>query len=217
MMKIGTPVQLEASAEGERQFFRTSILDQAKGKIYIDYPIEEATGKVRFFLEGSEFQATFIGTDEAVYSFSTEVTGRLKTHVPMLVLKDPGKEEYSRIQRREFVRVEASLDAAVHSPDGLFPPFTAVTADVSGGGAALALKEGHPLEALTEVDVWLSVPYRSGEIQYLCFKASVIRISSSEGRTRAHVKFEEADEQVRQKLIRYIFEKQQEDKERGIV
>lgn len=217
VVKIGSVIQLELEdAEGGKQKLRSKILDYSHSRIYIDYPVSEATERPRFFLEGTEFHASFIGKDEAVYAFKTEVTGRIKKNIPMLVLRDPGKEHYSRIQRREFVRLDTSLDLAVYSKEEMFAPFTTITNDISGGGMSATLPKDHKLEKDNLVLVWISLPYRSGEIQYLSVEAKVIRVRLQDGWPRASFAFVSLEDGAREKIIRYIFEKQHEEKERGL-
>lgn len=217
LVKIGSVINLELEdAEGSKQKMRSKILDYNNSRIYIDYPISEATDKPRFFLEGTEFHASFIGKDEAVYAFKTEVTGRVKKNIPMLVLRDPGKDGYSRIQRREFVRIDASLDLAVYSKENMFEPFTTITNDISGGGMSVTLPDNHKLQRHDHILAWISIPYRSGEIQYLNVEAVVIRVRLKDGWSRASFKFERLEEGAREKIIRYAFEKQHEEKERGL-
>ncbi|CAM3716534.1 flagellar brake protein [Alkalicoccus chagannorensis] len=217
MIKVGNMIHLEAEDEESGvEKLRSKILDYDKDRIYIDYPISEKTDKQRFFLDGTQFNVSFIGKDEAVYSFRTEVTGRARDRVPMLVLKDPGKDNYTRIQRREFVRLDTSLDAAFYSPDDLFEPFTTTTIDISGGGMAARLPETLTIKKGELVDIWSAVPFRNGDIEYLRLKAETVRVVPGTGWSTGSFKFIGIDESMRQKIVRYIFEKQQEYKERGL-
>ncbi|SDN37883.1 flagellar brake protein [Alkalicoccus daliensis] len=217
LVKLGSTINLELEdAEKGKHRLRSKILDYHNSKFYIDYPISEESDRQKFFLEGTEFQVSFIGKDEAVYSFKTEVTGRVKKNIPMLVLRDPGKENYSRIQRREYVRIDTSIDLALYSEEEKFQPFTTITNDISGGGMSATLPKNHKLHKNDVITAWLSLPYRSGEIQYLSVKAQVIRIRLEREWPRASFKFRNVDEGVREKIIRFTFEKQHEESEKGL-
>ncbi|MFB4163439.1 flagellar brake domain-containing protein [Alteribacillus sp. JSM 102045] len=77
------------------------------------------------FLEGTQLSAWFIGTDQAVYSFETEGKGRQKDKIKVILISDPG-----RIQRRNYVRIDASIDVAVHPLNNDFSPFLTSTLDI---------------------------------------------------------------------------------------
>lgn len=65
------------------------------------------------------------------YSFNTEVLGRKSGNVQMILLACPPAEEFIKIQRREYVRVETPVDIAVEH-DGQKLQFAAE--DISAGG-----------------------------------------------------------------------------------
>jgi len=138
LIKVGNTIHLELNNVDEaKKRYKSKILDHNSGQVFIDYPVDQKTKKPSFFLEGTQFRIWFVGRDEAIYLFETEVLGKDEKKFPMLVLKDPGEQEYVRIQRRQYVRVDTNIDVAVYSLTNKFPPYTTVTADVSGGGMAL--------------------------------------------------------------------------------
>lgn len=212
MIKVGQTIHLELKVPDgdQKQRFKSKVLDYERTFVYIDFPVNEENKKPSFFMEGTEFRIWFAGKDQAVYSFETQVLGKVDRGIPMLVLKDPGRDEYIRIQRREYVRVDTAVDVAVHPiRDGL-SPFTTVTLDISGGGAALVLQGNHKLREKDVLDLWISIPFRIGGIEYVHAKAEVIRIIDGKSPIKCSCKFTEINEHDRQKVIRYAFEKQLE-------
>lgn len=220
LLNIGDTIYLELEDESkeEMQRFKCRLVDRVREFLFIDYPINERTKKVGFFHDGTEFSASFIGKDQAVYLFQTQLLGRKNSRIQMLVLKDPGKEKYIRIQRRQHVRVETSIDVAVHPKNEEFPPFVSVTADISGGGIALVLPRNHKIPVGKEILCWLSLPMQTGEIKYIQVDCLVIRIISSKDslREKASIQFMNINENDRQTIIRYCFERQLYLRKKGI-
>ncbi|RXJ03924.1 pilus assembly protein PilZ [Anaerobacillus alkaliphilus] len=212
MLNIGDTIFLEIDdeKEEEKQRFKCRLVDRVREYLFIDYPINDRTKKVGFFHDGTQFGASFIGKDQAVYLFQTQLVGRKKARIPMLVLIDPGQDKYNRIQRRQHVRVDASIDVAVHSINKEFTPFVSVTADISGGGIALVLPKNHTFSGGEDIICWLSIHLQTGEIKYVKVECHVIRIISTKDspREKASIQFSNINENDRQTIIRYVFERQ---------
>ncbi|MBU8907222.1 flagellar brake protein [Desertibacillus haloalkaliphilus] len=207
MIAIGDTIFLDLKEDGKR--FKCRLVDQIHDIFVIDIPINEKTNKPGFFYDGTQFVAWFIGSDQAVYSFDTEIRGRKKGNIPMLLLKNPGKENYLRIQRRNYVRVETSIDVAVHPFKHEFPPFVTTSLDLSGGGIAILLPKNHTVKAGTNIHCLLVLHMQSGDIHYIKTECRVIRIIEQHAlRERASLQFINISDHDRQKAIRYCFERQ---------
>ncbi|KPD00867.1 Flagellar brake protein YcgR [Geobacillus sp. BCO2] len=214
MIKIGDSIRLEPSDGSARQY-RSKALAVADGAVHISYPIDEQSGKTVYLLNGMQFKATFVGQDGGLYMFDTEVKGKIRDPLPMVVLAYPGEEYVVRIQRRRYVRVKANVDAAVHPSDSEFAPFTTMTVDISAGGAALLVPPAHAslLRPGMAVELWLVLAMRSGEFHYVQTKASIVRMADDErGMANMSVEFTDVAPQDRVRLIRYSFERQLEER-----
>ncbi|WP_100398527.1 flagellar brake protein [Bacillus sp. FJAT-44742] len=141
MIEIGDRIFLERKeiSSGELSRFRCRLVGKREGVLIIDFPINEQTQKSAFFIEGTVFHAWIIGADSAVYSFVTEIQARNKDKIPVLLLKDPGEKGMKRIQRRNYVRVDACANLALHSVNEEASPIIIFTTNISGGGAAAVL------------------------------------------------------------------------------
>ncbi|MDT8860033.1 flagellar brake domain-containing protein [Alkalihalobacillus sp. MEB130] len=214
-MKIGLTIFLELQerkdSEKGVQRFKCRLVDIKDAIYVIDYPINEETGKPSFFFDGTEFRASFITEDEsAMYAFDTEIVGRMKGNIPVLFLKDPGKEKYIRIQRRNYVRVETAVDVAIHPINSEFSPFTTVTLDLSGGGCAILLPQNQSFLEQGQTTIHLVLHMQTGDIVYVKALCKVVRVFTprKEARRRASLQFLDIDERDQQKIIRYCFERQ---------
>nr|WP_240730311.1 flagellar brake domain-containing protein [Geobacillus kaustophilus] len=208
MIKIGDSIRLEPSDGSARQY-RSKALAVADGAVHISYPIDEQSGKTVYLLNGMQFKATFVGQDGGLYMFDTEVKGKIRDPLPMVVLAYPGEEYVVRIQRRRYVRVKANVDAAVHPSDSEFAPFVTMTVDISAGGAALLVPPAHAplLRPGMAVELWLVLAMRSGEYHYVQTKASIVRMADDErGMAKMSVEFTMGEGWRQQNLNRTLME-----------
>jgi len=216
MMKVGDRIRLEP-LDGSTHQYRAKVFAVMDDAIHISYPVDEQSGKTVYLLNGMQFKASFVGQDGSLYMFDTEVKGKVRAPLPVVVLDYPGDAYIIRIQRRRYVRVKANVDAAVHPLGGEFTPFATMTVDVSAGGAALLIPPSHaPLfHPGLVVELWLVLTMRSGEYHYVQATASVVRTATSEhGVAKASVEFTDLSPQDRARLIRYSFERQLDEKKR---
>lgn len=224
MLEVGDTLEiqpLKTGNEKEQNRYKARLVDLDEQAFYIDLPVNKETDRTGFFFEGTEFKISFVKNDSAVYTFRTEVIGRRKTNIPMLVLKRPTKEDYVRIQRRAFVRVETPVDVAVH-PKGeqTFRPFQTVTADISAGGAAIVLPPDHPLKEQQEIFCFIALAFQSGAIDYVrtpCMIHRLLEGNETDKRQKATLQFVDLDEGDKEKVIRLCFDRQLEMKRKGIL
>ncbi|WP_096190639.1 flagellar brake protein [Evansella halocellulosilytica] len=210
MIKIGSVIYIETnSSEEDKKRYRSKILDYERDQIFIDFPVDEQSNKPIYFLQGTQLRAWFLGEDEAFYLFHTEVLGKSERNIPMIILHDPGTDKYARIQRRQYVRVDTSVDVAVQLPHSK-KLFTSISLDISGGGMAVELPVGHDLKAGEEVTAWIALAYQSGEINHIKTRSYIVRILQDNSREKASFQFVGLNEQKRQMIVRYCFEKQLE-------
>src|SRR5690625_3323193 len=135
-MKVGTVLSIEVDRGLKGPIYcRSKVIKLNRRNLFIDLPTNIHTKKTVYLSKGDQLFVTFIGADEAVYQFNTEIKGRKNLNVPALKLAYP--EQIDRIQRRNFVRIKATVDVAVHCPQLTFRPFTTVSYDISGGGLSI--------------------------------------------------------------------------------
>ncbi|GAA5415387.1 uncharacterized protein YpfA [Paraliobacillus ryukyuensis] len=211
LIKIGIPLTLETiQNEEEHTKYRCKVVEQEESTIYIDYPINEKTGRTDIFPKGAEFSVSFIGKDEAVYQFFTEIKGKKQGNMPMLLLHYP-KDKLNRIQRREYVRINSTLDIAVHDLSNEKEAYTSITKDISGGGLSVVLPNDQLQYDEEElVEILLVLPMNNGNTEYIKAKASVVRMLQKKDMHKPllTLKFHDILEKDRQQIIRYCFEVQ---------
>jgi c-di-GMP-binding flagellar brake protein YcgR len=218
MLTIGEKLILEPKYAANKESYKCMIVEMGDGTFFIDYPVDVQTGKVVFLMDGTELKASYQDSEKGTYLFDTEVFKKVKGNIPMIQLLLPPEDMFIRIQRRQFVRIETSIDVAIHSTNGEFSPFRTVTEDLSAGGAAIRMPKNVKLGDVAFIQIWLALPLNSGEIVYMKLVSKVIRIvTKNNGLTRLSVQFVAPAKHETQIIMRYIFERQAEMKKRGLI
>jgi len=204
-LKIGTILTLEPTYTERIEKFRCRVVEQGENLIYIDYPINVDTKKTSFLVDGAQFRVTFMTEDKQSFAFNTEVLGRKGGKVPMIILSCPPPEEFLKIQRREYVRVETKADVSVEF-DGQFTPL--VTEDISAGGLAVILNRPVNFQEGDKVKLTIVLPYSNGDIKYVQTSAIIVRIFEKGGVRIASIQFTDTDDLDKQHIVRFCFERQ---------
>jgi c-di-GMP-binding flagellar brake protein YcgR len=217
MINIGDTIILEPKNTDENEKYRCKLVEKKGEQIFIDYPVNMESGRTVFLLDGTQLKGSFVGKDNTVYLFETEVQGRTKQNIPMIALSYPEENNLVRIQRRQFVRVDTSVDVAAHPIKGEFNPFVTITSDISAGGAALILPTKAKLEPGSVFNCWIVLPMQSGDYHYIMLKSRAIRvIPGRDGeRDKMPIEFIDISDSERQLLIRFSFERQINLKRKG--
>src|SRR5699024_6789760 len=217
-MRPGTTLILQQSYNTDRETDRLKckMIEISDDYIIIDIPINTRTGKTAFVSDGTYFIATFIDEYSNVYQFNTKIIKKIKRNIPGYFLYRPKEEEITRIQRRQYVRVNADVDVAVHSLDNYFPAFTTVTSDISGGGLSIIIPQDVVLSGLTECSLYF-VLNNSGKYEYINVKGEITRIHRKQSEIHtASIQFLEMETESRQKVIRFCFQKQREERRKEL-
>ena len=137
--------------------------------------------------------------------------------MPVLKIIYEGDDQLEKIQRREYVRVDVSLDASLETESG--ERYNLVTTDLSAGGVAINIKDIDSFEEGDFVDLLIVVPQEDEPPFYLSVDAKVVRIWEAEQRRLASFQFVELDDEVRQQVVRYCFDRQLKERQerRGIL
>ncbi|MDQ0205898.1 flagellar brake protein [Alkalicoccobacillus murimartini] len=219
-MEVGMTLYLEAKHQEMEKpvpVYRCRVVDIEDGRLIIDYPINEETKKPAFFYDGTQFKTWWVSKEEAVYSFEATILGRKKAEIPVLVLNQPEPDQIMRMQRREYVRISARADVAVHPAGSAYYPFASTTVDISGGGCAVTLPRNYESPPVGDVVMLYLVLHRpSGTVDYLQVKADIVRVIQPTEHSQERISFEflHLAKRDREKIMTYIFEKQLVEKKK---
>ncbi|MBD3110371.1 PilZ domain-containing protein [Bacillus sp. AGMB 02131] len=218
MLKIGDSLILKSKYSSEPEEYKSKILEFNGRTLFIDFPTNIANNKTTLLADGTKLKATYISNEtSSVYLFDTEVLGKVNHPIQMMQMFYPDKEEHIKIQRREYVRIETKIDAAIHSDNNDVKPFTTVTEDISAGGTSIILPHGIDLKLDSFISIILVIHLKSGNIHYVKTPCKVIRTIDQRGKVRtASLKFLDISNNDQQNIMRFVFEKQLEQRNKGI-
>lgn len=214
MIKAGTTLQLEPIHNDTFERYRCRVVEIGEEGLYIDYPIHTKTEKAVFLIDGTQLKASFIVNEQTVLMFETEVKGRKLSKIPMIHIHYPGEEGLEKVQRRQFVRVEANTDISIKINEGYFPT---ITEDISAGGCAVLVREGMDLKSGSNISTTIVLPMQTGENQYVEIEGKVIRVWEKSHKKIASVEFVHLTENQRQLILRFCFERQLNLRKKGLL
>lgn len=149
------------------------------------------------------------------YMFKTVIAARRLKPFPVLIIAKP--DQFTEIQRRQWVRVPAKLGLRFREINAAKSqaPYIGETIDISGGG--LLFSTADPVEAEQLVELEITLP---GLTPIFC-QAQILRILEKPKKERLNSKvileFTEISEAQRDRIISFIFEKQREWIRKGLL
>ncbi len=212
-LKIGTNIILESISSDVKDRLRAKIVEQKNNILYIDYPTNIQTNKTSFLLEGGQYRVSFVDEAKNAYAFKTEVLGRIKSNIPMIMLALPANDQFIRIQRREYVRVATPVDIAVEYNQ---QNYQYVAEDISAGGLAINIPKIVPFKENDELQLIIVLPFSNSNegVKYVHTSARVIRIIEKDQRMLATLQFTNTDDVDRQYIVRFCFERQLQNRKK---
>ncbi|TCL40136.1 c-di-GMP-binding flagellar brake protein YcgR [Anaerospora hongkongensis] len=167
--------------------------------------------------QGQSFTGQFI-IDGAVYQFTSKLLRKTIHPIPTWVVCLP--QELKKVQLRSFVRTSAMIpvqfkllaqDEAGAAVDT--PTFNVQTKDISGGGLQIVARQTFEIGAKGQLII--DIP---GSDSFLAI-GEVVRVEQPQAENPIFwvgIKFIEIQERDRSKLIKYIFKKQLEQRQKGV-
>jgi c-di-GMP-binding flagellar brake protein YcgR len=212
-LEIGQAITLSHDVK-ERQEFTCKVVGIGEKSFFIDYPVNKITGKTSMFLENTYFTVTYQKENNVILSFPSKVIARKKiANLPVLELKLPKKELIKKIQRRNYLRIDATLDVSVTFSYRNREPFTTTSVDISGGGVAIVIPRNITLLDEDILNVWIVLPFKNKPFQYINATAKIARIiEKDKGPIIASLEFIDIKSQSRDKIIQFCLQKQIEKK-----
>ncbi|WP_168735638.1 flagellar brake protein [Cohnella fermenti] len=208
--KVNQTMFLQISGEaGQDQAptYRSRIADLTAESIFIEIPMNEETKRYYRTQPGEQMTASYYTADGVKHQFTTVVRGIAKDVVTLIEIRMPHPDEISKEQRRSFLRVETELEIAVRLGEKV--RFTALTADVGGGGISFRCERKWPIVKGMKLNCWLLVPFRTNTVTHAQFIGEVVRVNEVEPKHyMVMMRFDDIQDSEQQKVIRYCFERQ---------
>ena len=204
-LKIGTQLTLEPTYTERNEKFRCRVVEKIGNIIQIDYPVNLETKKTAFLIDGAQFRVSYNTETKESYCFNTEVLGRRGGNIQTILLSCPPKDEFIKIQRREYVRVDTPVDVAIEFEG---QKFQFVAEDISAGGTAIHIKKPVNFTEGDEVQLLAVLPFSNSDIRYVETKAIIVRIFDRDEIKVASIRFTDTDDIDQQHIVRFCFERQ---------
>ncbi|MFJ5965053.1 flagellar brake protein [Bacillus sp. NPDC093026] len=207
MLQIGDTITIEYVNENkELKNAKSKVLENNDDTICIHYPADKETGRTIYLNQQTEITILFLDENQVPYKCKSEVIGKRKEDIPMIVISIPPKEEMIRLQRREYLRVDTLVKAIISPPD--VEPFETFIVNMSAGGVAIAVPKGVSLKeygnVITEFELPLKEPVKIKAV------AEMNRIYQDEktGKTKAVMEFCDITTEHQQHIMKYCFQQQ---------
>lgn len=207
MLQIGDAITIEYVNENkEVKTAKSKVLENNNDDICINYPADKETGRTIYLNQQTEITVFFFDENQIPYKCTSEVIGKRKEDIPMIVISIPPKEEMIRLQRREYLRVDAMVKATIMQTDE--EAFETFIVNMSAGGVAISVPEGVSLkeygEVVTEFELPLKEPVKIKAV------AEMNRVYEDEqsGKKRAIMEFSEITNDHQQHIMKYCFQQQ---------
>ena len=207
MLQIGDAITIEYVDENkEVKTGKSKVLENNNDDICINDPADKETGRTIYLNQKTEITVFFFDENQIPYKCTSEVIGKRKEDIPMIVISIPPKEEMIRLQRREYLRVDTMVKATIMQTDE--EAFDTFIVNMSAGGVAIAVPEGVSLKEYGEVAAEFELPLK--EPVKIKAVAEMNRIYQDEqsGKTRAIMEFSEITNDHQQHIMKYCFQQQ---------
>lgn len=211
-LKVNQLVEIKTDGMLYRGTYPSRIEEITGNVLYLAVPIR--SGELVPLRTGETIRVSYVDKDNA-YSFVTRVLGRKIDPIPVLIVERP--QTITRIQRRNFVRIEASLPIyfqLLEEETGEIGEGR--TVDISGGGVLFTTRAGW-IRANHLLRVRVDLP----QLEPVVCIARVIRVGqnriSGVVYNQVACKFEDLREGQRDTIIKFIFERQRELIKKGLL
>jgi len=213
-LKVNQRLQLEVEEENLKGRYFSRVEGVEKDSLIIGMPMSK--GEVVSFHPGMRMKVIVLGGD-ALHQFESEVLERKMDLLPVLVISRP--KEMKRVQRRDFFRVKASLPVQFRELEDITASSReefkkAVSKDISGGGVLLLVNKAIPLETILE----LRIELRENEFIESVGRVMIVREGGGLKKRlkEVGVEFIVIEDKDREKVVKFIFEKQREQRHKEL-
>jgi len=211
-LELNTKIILDVKSGDHRGLFDSRIEDIENNVIHVSMPSKQ--GNTVILREGNRIDVSFL-SELGRYSFSSIVVSRIQGHIPMLKIKKP--DILIKKELREFFRVETRLpvnifyELPVPEPEEGEEPakperiqLQGTVSDVSGGGLRIVTDKKFDRGSV------LMIQFLEGVENIGIINCEVVRCIEANEKFQLGVKFNGLTGGERDKIIKYVFQRQLE-------
>lgn len=198
---------IKTKSDGSQEDYVSKIVGVEKDEHYIvDNPSKKT--QLVMFVNGSKLTMAYLLENKDMHMFDVEVVGKMRDgKIPLLKLKKIS--DINKIQRRNYYRLDTIIDLTLRKETDIIEEKT-TTVNISGGGMRILSKQEFQIGDKVVVD------FNMNESENR-LKAKVVKLEYVDySRTDVCIEFIELMEKKRNEIIRFIFEKQREELQKGL-
>lgn len=212
-LKVNQLIEIEVNHDDKTEYLPSRIEEIKEKYMYISMPMRKGT---LLPMRLGEDIKIIIRHKNSTFGFITKVVGRRREPIPYLIINKP--EQFITVnQKREFVRLAVNLSVRFRVIDGdnQGPIEEGMTIDISAGGALFSTQADIKAGQKIEMELQLS------DEESFFSLAHAIRVfergKHEKNAVRAAIEFDDISESQRDRIFRFIFEKQREWIKKGLL
>ena len=212
-LEVNDNIEIEIKKGYYKGQYQSRISDKKEGKLYVLIPYND--GNLVPIGMGVDVQV-LIASDSAAYKFNSTVLNRIKKPVPQLILEGPDQEDFIKIQRRKYFRLDVKRKVFYRRVNKDWEPeekeFTeSTTIDISGGGIKMVLNEDLPNNIF--IELMLEIPAIEG---IKIISKTVRKYELPDGKAIG-VEFLDINHRSRDALMGWLFDYQRKLRRKGLI
>lgn len=190
--------------------FNSRIEDKSPNNLTIAMPMSK--GYPVYLERGGQFFGK-VFAEGSLYEFHSNLLDKRMSPLPIWIISLP--INIRKLQQRAFVRVEAMVPISIKSLSSseTSPLVSAVSKDISGGGLRIVSKQ--PFKLGERAQLYIELP----ELGTIETSAEVVRVDKPDEDRALYwigLKYLGLPEGLRSKIIKFVFKKQLEYRQKGI-
>lgn len=212
-IEVNDNIEIEIKKGYYKGQYQSRISDIGNNRLSVLIPYNE--GSLVPIGIGIEVQVLF-ASDSAAYKFKSKVINRIREPVPQLVLEMPEEDDFTKIQRRKYFRLEVKRKVLYRRVDEDWEPkeeeYTkSSTIDISGGGIKMVLNEELPNNIF--IELMLDIPAIEG---VKIISETIRKYELPDGKAIG-IEFLDINNRSRDALMGWLFDHQRKLRRKGLI
>jgi c-di-GMP-binding flagellar brake protein YcgR len=212
-LKINQRIQIEVKEGPFAGKYYSRIEDVGVNELVIGAPIYR--GEIIKLKVGSFINIVLTG-ENALFQFESKILEEITDPLPLLVISKP--KNMQKVQRRNFFRIKVTIPVEYRVLPDILETSTeefkfAETVDISGGGTLLLISEEFPKETILELKLHLKENLIVPAVGRVVFTKDEKR---KDKKKMVAVEFIVIEEREREKIVKFVFEKQREERQKAL-
>jgi len=210
--KINQRLEITLSKKGDAQQYTSRIEEIIHDHMIIAMPMEK--GYPVFHGRGNTFYGKVFDAS-GVYSFKSTFVDKKMGHLPIWIVTMPF--DIKKNQQRSFVRFDVALPVVIeyplHDETDEVVTLKLITKDLSGGGLQVICNQ--TIKVGKKINLTLDFP----DYEVFQVDGEVVRVHQPQAERQLFwisIKFLSITEKIRDKISRFIFRKQLEQRQKGL-